>query len=357
MFWIQYNQVIFVAIGVIVLLFYYCSKWRSVDKMPLRKDWVATKASSAASLRYLYKEFVDIKLLTTILISMAVKKTIGIKRKNSIFYIDQIGKGKNLTEEEKLVYESLFANNRQSVEIDYDTSDFWEDICKEIKFCMAKQYYIKDYFKDRSAFMFDSRVFSITLSLVWLVLTYLLTNTLVFSDVLRVSIIGTALSVLLYARYSLRGYDRFRHILLSCLVYFFSLILLLLFFQPGISIKLAVVFVFCIIGFNVYFTQKFKKPTSKGEYVMNEIESIRHYIKNNQRSRLSKEQIDAILPYAVALDEDKEFDKLLKQQNKIDWYRNEDVQEQNKNFLSKLSKRLTYQIASLCSKKMLYSKK
>ena len=277
-FWNKYKRYICGGIGLLLFICYFLYTWIKVGRDPEKPvvipqfkpphDW------SPAIVRYVYRKGFDDKIFTVSLISMAVKKAILISNEKRKYTLNSIEEKETLTQEEKTVYETLFAS-KQSVVV-----------------------------KNSDHALFSSTLLKLLLSL---------SSSCKLSDYLhrnlRYAFFGAILAFLIIILYkNITGIDT-------------------LFDWVTIG------FIFLLFVIQVIYVYLIKAPTKLGAQTQSELEGLKMYLKTAEEDRWNAlmppektpELFEKLLPYAIALNVEnewcKKFDDILKlAKYNPDWY-------------------------------------
>ena len=277
-FWNKFKRYICSGAGLALFGFYFLFTWRKVGRDPEKPvvipqfkpphDW------SPATVRYIYKNGFDDKVFTVSLIDMAIKKAISISNDRKQYILNAIEEKETLSQEEKRVYETLFAS-KQSVVVKDSNHSLFSGALLNLFSSLRRSWNLNDYLRRNLLYAFGGAVLAFFIIVIYRKIT---------------------------------GIDT-------------------LFDWVTIG------FLFLLFVVYVIYVYLIKAPTKLGAQTQSELEGLKMYLKTAEEDRWNTlmppektpELFEKLLPYAIALDVEnewcKKFDEVLKMaEYNPDWY-------------------------------------
>lgn len=339
-FWENYGLLSMLVLGLLSFYVYVLNLWKkiNVNKKPIViPTFNPPGGMSAATIRYLYKKGFDSKVYTTCILSLAVKKSLSIKKEDDSYRLTALGVNDSLSEEELDVYKTLFPDDKQTIELDEEedierSEDAFDilvdDIDQKIKLS-------KDYYPSKVKSIINTILFSAALIFLWFFIAY---QTLAVSSKSILSIVIFTLFLMILV---ITAYFNRKPIIVFCGICLFIIpltIAQITLFREGGFYTYSLIFIWLLFAANCFIFKYLKPRTQKGFDFDNELEGFKQYLTIAEENRLNfltppehtPEQFEKMLPYAVALDLEiewaKKFTKELNQSNySPTWYEGEAI--------------------------------
>ena len=338
LFWGKYKYHISALICLLIFGIFFYSTWLRVGKDPEKPVVIPAfnppDGRSPAVTRYLYKRRCDNKAFTATLVGMAVKKAIRISNVAKQYTLEPIERKENLSGEEKRIYDTLFPDNKSLTVTDKNHKIFTTAMINLTE-SLQSSWNLKNYFLKNLKYVASGAVLILGLIILYVVIVGDITSEAIV--LFTVPFIGLAFMLLTLNKFGN-----------SCLSYIFKFIGFAVFGIPSLLMSAAAFMIvlvmlkdswvigtyvftlFVCYGIYVYLIQA---PTKLGAQTASELEGFKMYLKTAEEHRLnfltppehSPELFEKLLPYAIALDVENEWEKkftdLLKQFNyNPDWY-------------------------------------
>ncbi|MDR0230787.1 MAG: DUF2207 domain-containing protein [Dysgonamonadaceae bacterium] len=337
LFWEKYKYFINALICLLIFGIFFYTTWRKVGQDPEKPVVIPTfrppHDRSPAATRFLYKRGCDDKVFTAALVGMAVKKAIRIV-KDKKYTLYSIERKDNLNEEERTIYDTLFANSDNITVTDKNHKQF-ADANLNLTNSLQRNWKLKEYFLHNLKYVAWGAALVLALIVLYVIITANVTRAGVVFFTLP--FIGLAV-VSMTTKKSGKGcltklFKILGYVIFGALALFAALgalmtvgVLLGKTWIPGIFVLV----LFVLYGIYVYLI---KAPTKLGAQTTSELEGFKMYLKTAEEDRLNfltppektPELFEKLLPYAIALDVENEWGKkftdVLKQFNYApDWY-------------------------------------
>lgn len=316
-------QIVIAFIGLFGLIFYYLFIWSRVGKDPAKgliiPLYEPPKNLSPAAVRFISEMGYDDKVLTSAIVSLAVKGYLKIDEDGKDYKLIKLnGSTKPLSTDEQTIINKLSFSkdgDRQILELQQKNHSILQGVIKALKGSL-KNSYERNYFLTNRRYFFIGIIISFVILLISIVggsgeQIFILIWTAIWSF---------AVSALVFSVYKAwkgvlsKGRGKITAIGGAIFITLFSIPFMIgeivgLYFLSEFSSPLIIPIIAIIVLVNIIFYHLLKAPTLLGRKIMDDIEGFKMYlgtaeedsIASIQEPNKSSELFEAFLPFALAL--------------------------------------------------------
>lgn len=310
---------LYISIGLLIFLtVYYLIVWllRGIDppKDSIIPKYYPPKGMSPAAMRFIWNRSFDYKCLAIVIINLAIKKYINIRRLNPGEYnltklqntdLDQMSRG------ERQIYSYLF-DYRKSYTITGEYNPDMGVASKVLSRSLRNEFNETSFKKNRKYRIYGGIISIISFIACWI---HFFTPSLMSAPIIILPVIIIVFSIALYI-YPLKPFLYYSLLILAIttLISFLSL-------SSGlINLTYIIIFIYITI-INLIFGYLVQSPTSEGSKLIEQIECFKLFLQTAEKDRieisdspkLTSDLFEKYLPYAIALGIENDWSKTFNQ--------------------------------------------
>lgn len=305
LFWTTYTQQILAVLGIAILSFYYIFSWKKVGKriggiiIPTFKP---PRNLSPSMVQYLYKGKVDDGIITTAIVSMAVKGSLKIEYIKDQYILTGILNNRDkLAREELIIYDIMF-KDMSKIELSGRYIPNLGDATKALKLSLERQWSINNLVRSNSWWQFFGAVLSFITLVLYFISTSFDYDVMSYASLMLFCIGTVLILVLLTIKSNLRSF-----FLISgsgCLI--LSQLFVDVVQYKNVTTLILVLLI--LLGY-IFYGYLIKGRTGEAAKVEAELKGFRLYLKTAEEHRLNMlihpehtlELFEKLLPHAIAL--------------------------------------------------------
>ncbi|HPC38768.1 MAG TPA: DUF2207 domain-containing protein [Exilispira sp.] len=308
----------------IFIFLYYIITWSIVGKDPKKMKIPPStniiERLSPCAIRYIWEMGFDVQCLSTAIISMASKGYLNIEFNKSGFILNKTENEVELSEDEKIIANSIFAEDKKSYNFIRENYSKNQSIIKKLKNHLQENYK-NIYFVTNSSYYIIGLILSIIvflISMIKTVFTFEAGFILLWLSIWSFGVIALiSAAIKAWKTRKISGKTNAIILTLFSIPFVAAEIFVFLFFINQVNsgfLFLNFVFAMILIIINIIYFKLLKRPTKEGISIYEEIEALKRFLLNipkdlkNQKAEINLQiDIDKLLPYALALDLEKDW--------------------------------------------------